>query len=423
MSRLLNKIINKPIDAAVNILCDAYEEKQAFMIKRALTEDSRNALIGAIAGAGIGGLGATASNIIKGKKMSLRDAIYGSLLGAVPGSAVGYFAGNKLAPYAPSYLKDLINKKLPITESSDIVKLPPAAVPPNVPQNPSSGASKAPSGPTGNAPTTENTPTAWSGGNNNNTSAVGSVNSFLKGDLTNEKGNTLRVIDLIPEGSSNVLGALKGGLGSAADFAKNQIEQTPVAQALINRYSAEENIPISDETKDLAKDVIDNKIPLGNALAIDSASRLSRPSTSSGNFPSSSDVLAKIMKNTPPLKGKYKDKEQMDAINELIYKQKGSTAPGTLARAIKDEYDKSDIYENNPVVNYVKETAPMLKTEIGAGADLLADKLGLKGWSQPGTFTRAGLNKYKDVESLQKAIKELEAERGSPPSFIDPSNW
>jgi hypothetical protein len=114
---LLNKVINKPIDEAIDILCSAYEEKQASMTKQALDSDSRNALIGALTGAGLGGLGMTASNLIKGKKLSMRDALYGALLGSVPGAATGYIAGDTLSPFAPEYLKKLINKVVPAASS------------------------------------------------------------------------------------------------------------------------------------------------------------------------------------------------------------------------------------------------------------------------------------------------------------------
>ena len=114
---LLNKVINKPIDEAIDILCSAYEEKQASMTKQALDSDSRNALIGALTGAGLGGLGMTASNLIKGKKLSMRDALYGALLGSVPGAATGYIAGDTISPFAPEYLKKVINKVVPAVSS------------------------------------------------------------------------------------------------------------------------------------------------------------------------------------------------------------------------------------------------------------------------------------------------------------------
>lgn len=122
---LLSRIITKPIEEAIEILCDAYEEKQASMIKKAMDEDTRNALIGGIAGAGIGGLGITASDFLKGKKLSLRNTLYGALLGSAPGAATGYFAGRHLAPYVPNYLKDVVNKIIPAAEPPSIKTPPP----------------------------------------------------------------------------------------------------------------------------------------------------------------------------------------------------------------------------------------------------------------------------------------------------------
>jgi hypothetical protein len=48
-----------------------------------------NSALGALAGAGVGGLGTLGYDYLKGKKLNLRNALYGGLIGALPGAAVG----------------------------------------------------------------------------------------------------------------------------------------------------------------------------------------------------------------------------------------------------------------------------------------------------------------------------------------------
>lgn len=90
---LLNKVLGKPINEAIDILCAAYEEKQASMTKQALSDEARNTLIGGLLGAGVGGVGMMGRNLIKGKKLRARDALYGALMGSVPGAVMGNVFG------------------------------------------------------------------------------------------------------------------------------------------------------------------------------------------------------------------------------------------------------------------------------------------------------------------------------------------
>ena len=86
---LLNKVLGKPINEAIDILCSAYEEKQASMTKQALSDDARNTIIGGLLGAGVGGVGMMGRSLLKGKKLRARDALYGALMGSVPGAVMG----------------------------------------------------------------------------------------------------------------------------------------------------------------------------------------------------------------------------------------------------------------------------------------------------------------------------------------------
>lgn len=86
---LLNKVLGKPINEAIDILCSAYEEKQASMTKQALSDDARNTIIGGLLGAGVGGVSMMGRSLLKGKKLRARDALYGALMGGVPGAVMG----------------------------------------------------------------------------------------------------------------------------------------------------------------------------------------------------------------------------------------------------------------------------------------------------------------------------------------------
>ena len=93
---LLNKVLGKPINEAIDILCAAYEEKQASMTKQAISDEARNTLIGGLLGAGVGGVGMMGRNLIKGKKLRARDALYGALMGSVPGALIGNVYGSSI---------------------------------------------------------------------------------------------------------------------------------------------------------------------------------------------------------------------------------------------------------------------------------------------------------------------------------------
>jgi len=103
---LLNKVLGKPINEAIDILCAAYEEKQASMTKQALSDDTRNTLIGGLIGAGVGGVGMMGRNLIKGKKLRARDALYGALMGSVPGAVIGNMYGSSIGNSIQNHLKN-----------------------------------------------------------------------------------------------------------------------------------------------------------------------------------------------------------------------------------------------------------------------------------------------------------------------------
>lgn len=103
---LLNKVLGKPINQAIDILCSAYEEKQASMTKQALSDDARNTLIGGLVGAGVGGVGMMGRSLIKGKKLRARDALYGALMGGVPGAVIGNMYGSSIGQGIQNHLKN-----------------------------------------------------------------------------------------------------------------------------------------------------------------------------------------------------------------------------------------------------------------------------------------------------------------------------
>ena len=103
---LLNKVLGKPINQAIDILCSAYEEKQASMTKQALSDDARNTLIGGLVGAGVGGVGMMGRSLIKGKKLRARDALYGALMGSVPGAVIGNMYGSSIGKGIQNHLKN-----------------------------------------------------------------------------------------------------------------------------------------------------------------------------------------------------------------------------------------------------------------------------------------------------------------------------
>lgn len=108
MSKFIDALMTKSASEAVEILATKYAEVQAAKrsnnVKAAgigemydsvrksfadLPEESRRAIIGGAAGAGIGGLGSLGAGYVKNRKLKLSDALYGALAGAVPGAAIG----------------------------------------------------------------------------------------------------------------------------------------------------------------------------------------------------------------------------------------------------------------------------------------------------------------------------------------------
>jgi hypothetical protein len=87
-------LFSKTAEEAVDILASRYvevqTEKRASIKKAALSQEAAHALVGGAVGAGLGGLGSLGYNYLRGKKPKLRDALYGSLMGAVPGASLGY---------------------------------------------------------------------------------------------------------------------------------------------------------------------------------------------------------------------------------------------------------------------------------------------------------------------------------------------
>ena len=83
-----NNIFSKTASEASNQLAVMYVEAQkSKMNKQAglLT----NSALGALAGAGVGGLGSIGYDYLKGKKLNLRNALYSGLIGSLPGAAIG----------------------------------------------------------------------------------------------------------------------------------------------------------------------------------------------------------------------------------------------------------------------------------------------------------------------------------------------
>lgn len=105
MNDLINKTVEEAVEALVTKYAEAQKAKQAKQAAFNLSPEAKNALIGGLAGAGIGGLGSLGYNYLKNKRLRLSDALYGALAGAVPGASIGYLTtGETAAP--PSDKKD-----------------------------------------------------------------------------------------------------------------------------------------------------------------------------------------------------------------------------------------------------------------------------------------------------------------------------
>lgn len=96
MSKFTDSLMTKSASEAAEALAERYVEVQAARrsghVKSAMSEEVRRALIGAAAGAGIGGLGSLGAGYVKNKKLRMSDALYGALVGAVPGAAIGAYS-------------------------------------------------------------------------------------------------------------------------------------------------------------------------------------------------------------------------------------------------------------------------------------------------------------------------------------------
>lgn len=83
-----NSIFSKTASEASNQLAVMYVGAQKSKMNKQ-ADLLTNSALGAVAGAGIGGLGTLGYDYLKGKKLNLRNALYGGLIGALPGAAVG----------------------------------------------------------------------------------------------------------------------------------------------------------------------------------------------------------------------------------------------------------------------------------------------------------------------------------------------
>ena len=100
----MKNLINKTVDEAVEYLAGRYAEVQnTKQAELNISPEARNALIGGLAGAGIGGLGSLGYNYLKNRRLSLLDALYGGLAGAIPGASIGYLSSPR--SIAPSEAK------------------------------------------------------------------------------------------------------------------------------------------------------------------------------------------------------------------------------------------------------------------------------------------------------------------------------
>ena len=90
MNDLTSKTVEEAVEALVTKYAEAQKAKQAKQAAFNLSPEAKSALIGGLAGAGIGGLGSLGYNYLKNKRLRLSDALYGALAGAIPGASGGY---------------------------------------------------------------------------------------------------------------------------------------------------------------------------------------------------------------------------------------------------------------------------------------------------------------------------------------------
>ena len=101
-------LFNKTAEEAIEALANRYIEIQIKAANKetepasktdnsqpssGMSTNTASAIIGGLAGAGIGGLGSLGYNYLKGKRLKAKDVLYGALMGAVPGASLGYLAG------------------------------------------------------------------------------------------------------------------------------------------------------------------------------------------------------------------------------------------------------------------------------------------------------------------------------------------
>jgi hypothetical protein len=87
---LVDKIIYKTPEEAIQLISAAYAEKQALDSSILSNPDLKAALVGALLGSGVGGIGSAISAAKNRNKVTLNDLLRGALLGAVPGATAGY---------------------------------------------------------------------------------------------------------------------------------------------------------------------------------------------------------------------------------------------------------------------------------------------------------------------------------------------
>lgn len=140
---LVDKIIYKSPEEVVELLTEAYSEKQAFTASILSNPDLKAALVGALLGSGAGGIGGAISAAKYRNKITINDILRGALLGSVPGATAGYLSkslfdidpgaeissgASKLVEKAKNLKKYLSGKK-DSTEQSEPPATPPAQPP------------------------------------------------------------------------------------------------------------------------------------------------------------------------------------------------------------------------------------------------------------------------------------------------------